>query len=144
VQVGVRVLGHVIVEHNVDTLDVHAAAKQVRRHQDTLLEVLELLVTVQAVHTDVREYKYFHTKYKPALIRTVSYNFQEISRIVFFKFQKIFLRDKPQNIKMHAKFVISYFFCVLVDIYWAGLLTRDHSDPVYPTTFPRYSVLKIA
>jgi len=108
VQVGVRVLGHVIVEHNVDTLDVHAAAKQVRRHQDALLEVLELLVTVQAVHTDVREYKYFHTKYKPVLIRTVSYNFQEISRIVFLNSRR-FLRDKPQNIKMHAKFVISYF-----------------------------------
>ncbi len=36
VQVGVRVLGHVVVEHDVHALDVHAAAEQVRRHQDTL------------------------------------------------------------------------------------------------------------
>jgi len=60
VQVGVRVLGHVIVEHNVDTLDVHAAAKQVRRHQDALLEVLELLVTVQAVHRRTRVQVFSH------------------------------------------------------------------------------------
>jgi hypothetical protein len=44
VEVGVRVLRHVVVEHDVHALDVHATAEQVRRHQDTLLEVLELLV----------------------------------------------------------------------------------------------------
>ena len=44
VQVGVGVLWHVVVEHNVDPLNVHAATKQVRGHQDTLLEILELLV----------------------------------------------------------------------------------------------------
>jgi hypothetical protein len=35
-QVGVRVLGHVVVEDDVDALDVHAAAKQVGGDQDTL------------------------------------------------------------------------------------------------------------
>ncbi len=40
VEVGVRVLGHVVVEHDVDALDVDAAAEQVGGHQDPLLEVL--------------------------------------------------------------------------------------------------------
>ncbi len=44
VEVGVRVLRHVVVEHDVHALDVHATTEQVRRHQDALLEVLELLV----------------------------------------------------------------------------------------------------
>jgi len=44
VQIGVRVLWHVVVEHNVDPLNVHPSAKQVGGHQDPLLEVLELLV----------------------------------------------------------------------------------------------------
>ncbi len=35
-QVRVGVLGHVVVEHNVHSLDVHAAAEQVRRHKDSL------------------------------------------------------------------------------------------------------------
>ena len=35
-QVGVGVLRHVVVEHDVDALDVHAAAEQVRGHQNTL------------------------------------------------------------------------------------------------------------
>jgi len=48
VEVGVRVLRHVVVEDNVDTLDVHSAAEQIGRHQDALLEVLELLVAVQS------------------------------------------------------------------------------------------------
>ena len=43
-EVGVRVLGHVVVEDDVDPLDVHATAEQVSGHQDPLLEVLELLV----------------------------------------------------------------------------------------------------
>jgi hypothetical protein len=51
VQVGVRVLGHVVVEHNVDTLNVHAATKEIRSHKDPLLEVLELLVAAQSVRT---------------------------------------------------------------------------------------------
>ena len=44
VQVGVRVLRHVVVEHDVDPLDVHASAEQVGGHQDSPLKVLELLV----------------------------------------------------------------------------------------------------
>ena len=36
VQVGVGVLGHVVVEDDVDALDVHAAPEEVRRHQDPL------------------------------------------------------------------------------------------------------------
>ena len=36
VEVGVRVLGHVVVEHDVDSLDVHASAEQVGGDQDTL------------------------------------------------------------------------------------------------------------
>ena len=36
VQVGVGVLGHVVVEHDVDSLDVHASAEQVGGDQDTL------------------------------------------------------------------------------------------------------------
>jgi len=43
-EVSVSVLGHVVVEHNVHTLDVHATTKQVGCHQDALLEILELLV----------------------------------------------------------------------------------------------------
>ena len=35
-EVGVCVLGHVVVEDDVDALDVHAAAEEVRRHQDPL------------------------------------------------------------------------------------------------------------
>ena len=44
VQVSVGVLGHVVVEDDVDALDVHSTAKQVGGDQNPLLEVLELLV----------------------------------------------------------------------------------------------------
>lgn len=37
-------LGHVVVDHDVDALDVDAAAHQVRRHKDALLALLEGLV----------------------------------------------------------------------------------------------------
>lgn len=47
VKVRVRVLWHVVVEHNVDSLDVHASAKQVGRNKDPSLEVLKLLVPGQ-------------------------------------------------------------------------------------------------
>jgi hypothetical protein len=47
VEVGVGIFGHVIVEHNVDTLNVHTTTKQVGGNQDSLLEILELLVTSQ-------------------------------------------------------------------------------------------------
>ena len=35
-QVCVCVLGHVVVEDDVDALDVHAAAEEVRRDEDSL------------------------------------------------------------------------------------------------------------
>merc|ERR1712203_775251 len=47
VQVSVSVLWHVVVEDDVDALDIHATAKQVGGNQDSLLEVLELLVPGQ-------------------------------------------------------------------------------------------------
>ena len=48
-QVGVGVLGHVVVEHDVHALDVHATAEEVRRDEDPLLEVLELLIAREAL-----------------------------------------------------------------------------------------------
>ena len=45
VEVGVGVLRHVVVEHDVDPLNVHATAKEVGGHQYPLLEVFELLVS---------------------------------------------------------------------------------------------------
>ena len=35
-QVRVSVLGHVVVEHDVDTLNVHATAEQIGSHKDAL------------------------------------------------------------------------------------------------------------
>ena len=35
-QVGVRVLRHIVVEYDVDALDVHASAKEVGGHEDPL------------------------------------------------------------------------------------------------------------
>ena len=43
-EVCVRVLWHVVVEDDVDSLDVHASAKQVGGDQDSPLEVFKLLV----------------------------------------------------------------------------------------------------
>ena len=39
-QVGVGILGHVVVEHDVDALDVHATAEQVRGDQDALCRAI--------------------------------------------------------------------------------------------------------
>ena len=44
VKVGVGILRHVVVEHDVDTLNVHPSTEQVGCDQDTLLEILELLI----------------------------------------------------------------------------------------------------
>ena len=49
VKVSVRVLGHVIVEDNVNSLDIHPSPKEVCCYQDTLAEILECLVTSQPV-----------------------------------------------------------------------------------------------
>ena len=46
-KVGIGILWHVIVEYDVHTLNVHATSKQVGGDQDTLLEILELLVPAQ-------------------------------------------------------------------------------------------------
>merc|ERR1719264_2520225 len=47
VQVCVSVLRHVVVEHNVDSLNIHATAEQVGGNKNSLLEVLELLIPGQ-------------------------------------------------------------------------------------------------
>ena len=45
VEVGVSVLGHVVVEDDVDPLDVHATSEEICCNQDSFLEFLELLVS---------------------------------------------------------------------------------------------------
>ena len=49
VKVGVRVLRHVVVEHNIDSLNVHATTEEVGGNQDPLLEILELLVSGESL-----------------------------------------------------------------------------------------------
>ena len=49
VQVGVSVLGHVVVEDNVDSLNVHATTEEVGGHEDSFLEILELLVARESL-----------------------------------------------------------------------------------------------
>jgi len=48
-QVSITILRHVVVEHDVDTLDIDTSTKQVRRDKNSALEVLELRVTVQSL-----------------------------------------------------------------------------------------------
>lgn len=36
VEVGIRILRHVVVEHDVDALNIHSSAKEIRSHQDAL------------------------------------------------------------------------------------------------------------
>ena len=43
-KIGIRVLRHVIVEDNIDSLNIHATAEQVGGNKNSLLEVLELLI----------------------------------------------------------------------------------------------------
>lgn len=43
-QVGVRILRHVVVEGNVHPLDVHASAKQVGSHKNSSLKIFKLLI----------------------------------------------------------------------------------------------------
>ena len=49
VEVGVSVLGHVVVENNIDPLDVHATPEEVGGHEDPLLEILELLISGESL-----------------------------------------------------------------------------------------------
>ena len=48
-QVGVRILWHIIVEHDVHSLNVHSSSEQVGSNQDAFVEVFELLVVRQAI-----------------------------------------------------------------------------------------------
>jgi hypothetical protein len=48
VEVGVGVVGHVVVEHDVDLLDVDATGEQIRRHQESELELLESLIDLDS------------------------------------------------------------------------------------------------
>lgn len=43
-QVGVRILGHVIVKGDVHPLNVHASAKQVGSHKNSSLKIFKLLI----------------------------------------------------------------------------------------------------
>jgi hypothetical protein len=45
-QVRVRLVGHIVVDRNVDALNVNTAAENVSRDTDTGLELFELLVTL--------------------------------------------------------------------------------------------------
>ena len=47
VEVGIRALGHVVVDDNVDSLNVHASSKQIGGHHYPLVETLECLVLGQ-------------------------------------------------------------------------------------------------
>ena len=48
-QVCVGVFGHVVVEHDVHALDVHTTTEKIRCNQNALLEVLERLISLQAL-----------------------------------------------------------------------------------------------
>ena len=43
-QVGVRILRHVVVKGNVHPLNVHASAKQVGSHKNSSLKIFKLLI----------------------------------------------------------------------------------------------------
>jgi hypothetical protein len=44
-QIGVRILRHVIIEGNVHPLNVHASTKQVGSHKNSSLKIFELLIS---------------------------------------------------------------------------------------------------
>ena len=47
-EVGVTVFRHVIVENNIDSFDIHATTKEIGSHENSLLEILKLLVSGQS------------------------------------------------------------------------------------------------
>jgi len=49
VEIGVRVLGHVVVEDDIDSLDVDTAAEDISGDKDAVLEVLEVSVALDAL-----------------------------------------------------------------------------------------------
>jgi len=48
-KVGIGVLGHVVVDDDVDSLNIDSTAKDVGSNHDTRLEVLELSVLVNSL-----------------------------------------------------------------------------------------------
>jgi len=54
VQVGIRILWHIIVEHNVDSLNIYSSSKDVSCYHYTSTEILEFLVTVNPVKMERR------------------------------------------------------------------------------------------
>lgn len=53
VQVLVRsivTIREIVIHHDINPLDVDTTSEQIRRHQDTLLEILELLVSGRPDH----------------------------------------------------------------------------------------------
>jgi len=48
-QISVSVLRHVVVEDDVDPLNIHASPEQIRGDEDSLLEILELLVPGETI-----------------------------------------------------------------------------------------------
>jgi hypothetical protein len=50
VEVGVGLVGHVVVDGDVDTLDIDTATEDVRGDTDTRLELLELLVALDTAN----------------------------------------------------------------------------------------------
>lgn len=48
-QIRIGILGHVVVEHDIDTFDVDTTTEEVRGDEQSLLEVLERLVTADTL-----------------------------------------------------------------------------------------------
>ena len=47
-EVAVGIEGHIEVEHDIDLLDINAASEKLRRHKDTVAELLEALVDLES------------------------------------------------------------------------------------------------
>ena len=61
-QVGVRVIRHVVVEDYVYSLDIHSSAKKVSSHQYPLAEIFERLVATKTSGNNKKYqcYKHLH------------------------------------------------------------------------------------
>jgi hypothetical protein len=49
VQIAICIGRRIIVDHNIYTFNVYAAAKDISGHEDSLLEIFELLITRNSV-----------------------------------------------------------------------------------------------
>lgn len=58
VKVGVRILWHVIVKHNVNSFYIHSTTKQIGGYQHSLGEIFKLFVARQSANDN----KVFHKK----------------------------------------------------------------------------------